>query len=161
MVNQRAGADPSWAMMAGIVTTIVMMGFAVVMPARTVRGARTLEKVLGFEEFLRRVESDRFERVIKTPELFEKYLPFALALRVDNNWCRAFQDIYTTPPQWYTGSSVDRFSVISFHNSLARMTATTSQAMVAAPRSSSSDSSGFGGGGSSGGGFGGGGGGGF
>ena len=50
------------------------------MPARTLTGARTLEKVLGFEQFLGRVESDRLERIVKTPEMFEKFLPYAMAL---------------------------------------------------------------------------------
>ncbi len=159
-LNQRNGIDPTGAVLAGALSGLIVIVFGIFMPARTVRGARTLEKVLGFEEFLRRVESDRFERVIKTPELFEKYLPFALALKVDNNWCRAFQDIYTTPPQWYSGAQPHAFSVHSFHHSLNRMALATGQAMTSAPRSSSG-SSGFGGGGSSGGGFGGGGGGGF
>ena len=161
VLNARLGIfTPAPAMVAGILSGAIMVGFGLVMPARTVRGARTLEKVLGFEEFLRRVEADRFERVIKTPELFEKYLPFALALRVDENWCRAFQDIYTTPPQWYAGN-YHSFSLHSFNHSLNQMAATTGQAMTSAPRSSSSSgSSGFSGG-SSGGGFGGGGGGGF
>jgi len=35
--------------------------------------------VLGFEEFIRRVESDRFKRMITGPEQFEKYLPLAMA----------------------------------------------------------------------------------
>jgi len=42
-------------------------------------GARTLERVLGFEEFIRRVESDRFKRMITEPEQFEKLLPFTMA----------------------------------------------------------------------------------
>jgi uncharacterized membrane protein len=83
-----------------------------------------------------------------------------MALKVDDNWCRAFQDICTTPPQWYSGANGHSFSLHSFNRSLNGMVTTTSQAMTAAPRSNSG-SSGFGGGGSSGGGFGGGGGGGF
>ncbi len=51
------------------------------MSARTITGARALEKVLGFEEFLGRVEKDQIERLEKTPELFEKYLPYAMALQ--------------------------------------------------------------------------------
>ena len=149
MLNARAGVTtPVAPVLAGILSAAIIVGFGFFMPARTVYGARTLEQVLGFEEFLRRVEADRFERVVKTPELFEKYLPFALALRVDENWCRAFQDIYTTPPQWYSGNHV-HFSLHNFNRSLNHMTATTGQAMTSAPRSSnSSGSSGFSGGGS-------------
>jgi hypothetical protein len=159
-LNQRAGIETTApAVIAGVLTAIAIGAFALAMPARTVRGARALEQVLGFEDFLRRVESDRFERVIKTPELFEKYLPYAMALKVDQNWCRAFKDIYREPPQWYAGGRHDTFSIYALNSSLHRMTAATGAAMTAAPRSSSG-SSGFSGG-SSGGGFGGGGGGGF
>ena len=159
-LNVRAGiSTPLAPILAGVLTALIMIAFALVMPARTVRGARALEQVLGFEDFLRRVESDRFERVIKTPELFEKYLPYAMALKVDKNWCGAFKDIYREPPNWYAGYRHDGFSIYALNSSLHRMTAATGAAMTAAPRSSSS-SSGFSGG-SSGGGFGGGGGGGF
>ncbi|MEX2281358.1 MAG: DUF2207 domain-containing protein [Gemmatimonadota bacterium] len=161
-LNTRLGSTaPVGPIIAGALTAIIVAAFGVVMPARTVRGARTLEQALGFEEFLRQVESDRFDRVIKTPELFETYLPFAMALQLDSNWCRAFEDIYTTPPNWYAGSRGQAFSLRSFNSSMSRMTTSTASAMTSAPRSSSSGSSGFGGGGRSGGGFGGGGGGGF
>jgi hypothetical protein len=160
-LNARLGIfAPVGPIIAGALTGIIVGAFGVVMPARTVQGARTLEQALGFEEFLRQVESDRFDRVIKTPELFEKYLPFAMALQLDSNWCRAFEDIYTTPPDWYAGNRGQTFSLRSFNSSITRMTTNAATAMTSAPRSSSG-SSGFGGGGRSGGGFGGGGGGGF
>ena len=78
------------------------------MPARTVAGARALERVLGFEEFLRRVEGDRLERVVKTPEMFERFLPFAMAFGVERKWAKAFQDIYREPP---SGTSGDHWSL--------------------------------------------------
>jgi uncharacterized membrane protein YgcG len=160
-LNNQWGIDSAVApIMASAMTAFIIGVFAFIMPSRTALGTRTLEQVLGFEEFLRRVESDRFERVIKTPEMFEKFLPYAMALKVDRNWCRAFADIYREPPRWYTGSHHGHFHLNSFSNSLTRMTAATGAVMTAAPRSSSG-SSGFGGGGFSGGGFGGGGGGGF
>ena len=60
------------------------------------RGTRALEKVLGFEEFLSRVEGDRLERVVKTPEMFERFLPFAMAFGVERNWAKAFEGICTS-----------------------------------------------------------------
>ena len=154
------GENPAPAIIAGILTFVVMLAFALVMPARTLRGARTREAALGFEEFLQRVEKDRFERVIKTPEMFEKFLPYAMAFGVEDNWARAFDGIYREPPQWYHGHHGERFLARSFVADLSGMATHTTSAMASSPRSSSS-SSGFGGGGFSGGGFGGGGGGGF
>jgi uncharacterized membrane protein len=130
------------------------------MPARTTNGTRALEGVLGFEDFLAHVESDRFNRMIKTPEMFEKFLPFAMALGVEKNWSKAFANIYTQPPQWYQGGSFGPpFFAYGFVNSLNSMSTQAASTFASAPRSSGG--SGFGGGGSSGGGFGGGGGGGF
>jgi hypothetical protein len=144
---------------AGILTAIIIGGFGWFMPARTVLGVRTLEGVLGFEDFLAHVESDRFNRMIKTPELFEKFLPFAMALGVEKNWSKAFQGIYTQPPQWYQGAYGSTFYPNMFVSDLNSMSTLASTAMTSAPRSAGG--SGFGGGGFSGGGFGGGGGGGF
>jgi uncharacterized membrane protein YgcG len=161
LLNKYWGIEsPAGPIVAAVLTGLGLGAFAVVMPARTVFGTRTLEQVLGFEDFLRRVESDRFERIIKTPEMFEKYLPYAMALKVDRNWCGAFKDIYREPPSWYHGR-YDTFSIYALNSSLQRMTTTTGAAMTAAPRSSSGSSGFSSGGGFSGGGFGGGGGGGF
>ena len=155
------GQRPLSFIIGGAVTFVIVLIFARIMPARTIRGTRVLEGVLGYQEFLRRVESDRFERVIKTPEMFERGLPFAMAFGVSESWARAFDGIYREPPSWYShpGGGVFRASV--FASSLNSMSTHTASAMSSAPRGSSG-SSGFGGGGGfSGGGFGGGGGGGF
>jgi hypothetical protein len=137
----------------------IIAGFGLVMPARTLQGARAVENVMGFEEFLGRVESDRFARVVKTPEMFEKFLPYAMALGVEKNWVRAFEDIYRRPPDWYHGPSSHTFQPRSFVGDLGRMSSRAAAAMASSPRSSGG--SGFGGGGGAGGGGGGGGGGGF
>jgi uncharacterized membrane protein len=93
--------------------------------------------------------------------MFEKFLPFAMALGVEKNWSKAFQNIYTQPPQWYQGGSYGPgFYPYVLANNLNAMSVQTGSALSSAPRSSGG--SGFsGGGGYSGGGFGGGGGGGF
>lgn len=153
------GIQPG-SLMAGLLTAAIVAGFGWFMPARTISGARALEKVLGFEEFLARVESDRFERVVKTPQMFEQFLPYAMALGVERNWARAFANIYRQAPEWYRGGDFATFHPDNFVSSLGRMSAQTASAMASAPRSSGG--SGFGGGGGfSGGGFGGGGGRGF
>ena len=129
------------------------------MPARTVEGARALERVLGFEEFLRRVEGERFERVVKTPEMFERFLPFAMAFGVERKWAKAFQDIYREPPRWYVAGTARGRSTERVHQrGCSDLSSRAASAMSSSPRSSGG--SGFSGG-SSGGGSGGGGGGGF
>lgn len=161
-----AGAAANWGMhptvggTAGALTGLPVLLFGLLMPARTVRGTRALEETKGFQEFLDRVESDRFRRMIEGPEQFEAFLPYAMAFGVAEQWARAFEGIYDRAPEWYVSSRGGAFRPLNLVSSLDSMSTRTGQSMASAPRSSSG--SGFSsGGGFSGGGFGGGGGGGF
>src|SRR6202035_1584919 len=120
-IAKMMGMAPLSFIIAGIFTALIICGFAWIMPARTQAGARALEGVLGFEDFLQHVESDRFNRMIKTPEMFEKFLPFAMALGVEKNWSKAFQGIYTQPPSWYQGGYGPNFYPMMFVSDLNSM----------------------------------------
>ena len=145
---------------AAVLCAAIVIGFGLVMPARTVKGARAQEEVLGFEEFLERVESDRFKRMISGPEMFERFLPYAMALGVEKQWAAAFADILREPPNWYHGPGHATFRPSMFVSDLSGMSNATASAMTTAPRSTGGSGM-SGGGGFSGGGFGGGGGGAF
>lgn len=162
-LTERHGIALQTGITAGLLSGLIIVGFGWIMPARTMRGTRALEKVLGFEEFLTRVDSDRFQRLVKTPEMFEKFLPFAMALGVEQTWARAFEGIYTQPPAWYQGANAADFRPRNLTGNLSQLSAAAGTAMTAAPRSSggSGFSSSGSSGGFSGGGFGGGGGSGF
>jgi len=149
---------PTTLIVAAIASGAILALFGLIMPARTVLGARTYERVLGFEEFLNRVESDRYARVVKTPEMFERFLPYAMAFGVERRWAHAFQDICHEPPSWYVGTGPGTFNSLAFSSRMAAFSSQAGSTMGSSPRSSGG--SGFGGG-SSGGGGGGGGGGGF
>jgi hypothetical protein len=139
---------------AGLLAGLSVFAFARLMPAKTRAGASAYMDIRGFEEFLNRAEKDRLLRM-KDENLFSKFLPYALALDVAENWAKAFEGIYQQAPQWYSSPSGFRtFSPSGFTRSLHSTMSSLSSAMFSAPRSS-----GVGGGGSSGGGFGGGGGG--
>ena len=152
-------SDTTWTM-AGITSGLIMCVFGWFMSSRTTVGERALEKVLGFEEFLGRVEKDQIARLETRPELFEKFLPYAMALHVEKKWVQAFSGIALQPPQWFQAPYGSGFQALYLVNDLNFMSSHVGSVMSSAPRSSSG-SSGFGGGGFSGGGFGGGGGGGF
>jgi uncharacterized membrane protein len=146
---------------AGILTGIPVLAFAKFMPVKTRAGASAYMDILGFQEFMNRAEKDRLERM-GDKDLFSKFLPYAIALDVADNWAKAFEGIYQDPPDWYVSPLGFRtFSPYAFTHSLNSVTSDLSSAMFSAPRGSSGGGSGggFGGGGSSGGGFGGGGGG--
>jgi len=146
---------------AGAISAVIFFLFARIMSAKTVLGARTRVAILGFQEFMNRVDADRIKRL--PPDTFEKYLPYAMALGVEHQWAKAFAGIITQPPSWYAGPYTPGYwNPVFFTNDLHGMANTAHSVMTAAPRSSSSGSGfGGGGGGFSGGGFGGGGGGAF
>jgi uncharacterized membrane protein YgcG len=133
--------------------------------APTRAGRDLLDKIEGFRMFLRAVDADRLNRLTppdKTPELFEKYLPYAVALDSEHAWAQQFSSVLehaeqTTgySPSWYVGShafAMNAFA-LSFSGSFSNA--------IAASTLSPGTSSGSGGGGFSGGGGGGGGGGGW
>jgi len=151
---------------AAIIALIIIFIFARIMTAKSLKGVRTKVEILGLQEFITRVDADRLKRM--PPDTFEKILPYAMALGIENRWAKAFQGIVQNPPTWYVGPTpyVGGFNPIFFAGAMHSMAMDAHQAFVAAPRASSTGSGwgggGFGGGGGfSGGGFGGGGGGAF
>jgi Predicted membrane protein (DUF2207) C-terminal domain/Predicted membrane protein (DUF2207) N-terminal domain len=147
----------------GLISAAIWWLFARVMTAKTMKGAQTYVAILGFQEFMNRVDSDRLKRM--PPDTFEKFLPYAMALGVEHQWAKAFAGIVQNPPTWYASpyGYPGVFNPIFFASSMHGMATDMHQVFVSAPRASSTGSGwgggGFGGGGGfSGGGFGGGGG---
>ncbi len=144
----------------GLISAVIWWLFAGQMTAKTMQGVRTRVAVLGFQEFMNRVDADRLKRM--PPDTFEKYLPYAMALGVEHQWAQAFAGIVQDPPAWYVPSNGGLgFNPIFFSRSMHSMATDMHQVFVSAPRASSTGSGwsgGGGGGGFSGGGFGGGGG---
>ena len=66
---------------------------------KTRRGQLVWAEVRGFEDFLDRVDGDRLARL--TPDLYEKYLPYAMALGVERGWTAAFDGIAVPVPEWF------------------------------------------------------------
>jgi hypothetical protein len=135
--------------------------------APTRAGRAVLDRIAGFKQYLSITEQERLERMHSpedTPELFERYLPYAIALGVENRWADRFQGVLAAAAAqgqqgfgWYSGSGSPWSNPGRFAQSVGSSLASTISSASAAPGSSS----GSGGGGSSGGGGGGGGGGGW
>ena len=138
------------------VAAMIWWLFARVMTAKTIKGGQVRVAVLGFQEFMNRVDGERLK--IMPPTTFEKFLPYAMALGVEHHWAQAFAGIVKDPPQWYVGPGGygGGFNPIFFSSSMHSMATDMHQVFVSSPRASSSGS-GFGGGGGGGGGFSGGG----
>ncbi len=160
---------------AGVAVVVILIAVIFVnwfsyelMKAPTRLGRKLLDKIEGFREYLVVAEKDELQfkhPPQKTPQLFERYLPYAMALDVEDVWgdkfseviARAQRDGSYRQPHWYHGRSFGHHSVGSFASSLGSSLSSTVSSSSTAPGSSS----GSGGGGSSGGGGGGGGGGGW
>ena len=134
--------------------------------APTKSGRQVLDRIAGFKQYLSITEGERLDRMHppeETPELFERYLPYAIALGVENRWAKRFEGALAAAAaqgrgfHWYSGSNDPWSNPGSFANSVGASLASTISSASTAPGSSS----GSGGGGSSGGGGGGGGGGGW
>jgi len=134
--------------------------------APTPEGRRVMDALDGFRLYLSVAERERLNLLNppqRTPELFEQYLPYALALDVENAWAAQFADVlalaaaegYT--PVWYVGHGFSSGDFSGFADSLGSGFSSAISSSATAPGSTS----GSGGGGSSGGGGGGGGGGGW
>ncbi len=165
--NIGAGAQPLTIAMV-VVMYVTMATFAIIMKRPTIRGRKLLDEMLGFKEYLEIAEKDELNLrnpPEKTPQLFESYLPYALALGVDQQWAERFAAILASirdadgrpyRPTWYSGSWSSR-NLASNTSKLSGGLNTAISSSVTPPGSSS----GSGGGGFSGGGGGGGGGGGW
>ena len=143
-----------------------------IMKAPTLQGRQVMDKIEGFKQYLSVAEKDRLNELNppeKTPEIFEKFLPYAFALDVEQDWCEQFSDVLEHAretgayvPVWYTGTDFHSRSMQNWTSGLNNMSSQISSASH--PPGSNSGGGGFsggGGGGSSGGGGGGGGGGGW
>jgi uncharacterized membrane protein YgcG len=149
--------------LAGII--IINLLFAKLLKAPTYAGRKLLDEIEGFRMFLAVAEQDYLQWSAppeRTPELFEKYLPHALALDVDQQWAEKFAGVLAASavdgqyrPVWYQGRSFTGFSAASLSSNLA----TSLNSAIASSGVAPGSSSGFSGGSSGGGGGGGGGGG--
>lgn len=148
---------------------IVHLIFSRIMSSYTREGRVITDHILGFRMYLSQAEQRIFDQLTppeKTLELFEKYLPYAIALKVENKWAGSFEAILQQaleqgyqPSYFYTGGHFG--SSFSASDLGAGVSSGLSGTISSASTPPSSSGGGSGGGGSSGGGGGGGGGGGW
>ena len=130
----------------------------------TVEGRKVMDQIEGFRMYLATAEQDRLAEARppeRTPELFERYLPYAVALEVESRWAEQFGDVLARAgeegysPSWYAGAALGTIGAVGVASGLG----TTLGSALASAATAPGSSSGFGGGSSGGGGGGGGGGG--
>lgn len=161
------GAQPG-AVLGVIIGMAGLLGFGSVMQRRSHAGVEAYEKAKGLELFMKTAEKDRlammqsvdspYNEPSRTYDLFEKLLPYAVAMGVEKSWAKQFDGLFDKAPDWYQGNSVSTFHGAAFASSLTNGLSSMNQSFSAQSGSSGSGSAG---GGSAGGGGGGGGGGGW
>ena len=151
-----------------ILCSLVFRIFSKLLKAYSPEGRQLADKIEGFRMFLSTADEKRFDLMSppkKSLELYEKYLPFAIALGCENEWGQKFEEIIDTASLDGNVSSGTSFSQsMSRNNNFSSSFASSFSGAISSASSPPSSSSGGGssfGGGSSGGGGGGGGGGGW
>ena len=153
-------------LLLGIATMAAMLHL---LGAPTFEGAKVLSRIEGFKLYLTTAETNRLnmrDAPQMDEELFERYLPYAAGLGVEEPWSKAFaahlsrihpgreDDDYR--PAWYRGNRWDSGSITRAATaSVAAVSAAMASSMPAPKSSSGSSGGGFSGGGGGGGGGGG------
>jgi uncharacterized membrane protein YgcG len=161
LVAMIAGGQVGWGAtgLGVLVVGIVCLAMVRAMPARTALGSAVRADGLAFRRYLETAEADQI-RFEEREEIFNRYLPFAIAFDLADHWVSTFQHALAPVAggpggsavpyaAWYVGSG----GFDGFNSGLSSFDSGMSSAMTSA------SSSGGGGGGSVGGGGGGGGGG--
>ena len=131
--------------------------------APTPEGRKVLDHIAGFKQYLSITEAERLDRMTPpkdTPELFEKYLPYAIALAVENHWAKRFAGVLAAASVqgqqtfvWYSGSGSPWSNPTGFVDSVGSSLSSAVGEASTAPGSGGGGSSGGGGGGGGGGGW--------
>ena len=166
--NGGRNADFAQAIALYIAAAVAGLGFYW-LKSPTPAGRKAMDDIEGFRQYLGVAEEDRLNALNppdKTPELFERFLPYAIALDVENAWAKRFAGVLAAAgaaaaTTWYAGSDNWSNDPVGFANHLSSDLNQTISSASTAPGSSDSGGGGSSGGGSSGGGGGGGGGGGW
>lgn len=145
------------------------VGFLYMLQGYTSQGLDYKKNIEGFKMFLVTTEQERLKIIgtppTKTPELYEQYLPYAIALGVESQWSQQFAPLFEEMRQqgtpyvsaWIVGTDFNAFTASSFADTMSN----NINSAIASSTTIPGTSSGSGGRGSSGGGGGGGGGGGW
>ncbi|HLC45003.1 MAG TPA: DUF2207 domain-containing protein [Patescibacteria group bacterium] len=140
------------------------IAFGWLLRAFTPEGRQLTDEIDGFKLFLSVTEKDRLafhNPPQRTPELFEKLLPYALALGVEHQWAGQFADVFARldsqgtryAPVWYYGVMSAHFNADDFASTMGSSFTGVVSSASTPPGSGSGFSGGSGGGGGGGGGW--------
>ncbi len=83
-----------------LLTAAVLFGFSRHMPAKTEAGAVAAAQWLAFKRYLQDIE--KYTELEAARDIFDNYLPYAVAFGLDRSWIRKFSSVPGVPiPPWY------------------------------------------------------------
>jgi hypothetical protein len=153
-----------WFIVAAVFVALLNLIFYWLLKAPTTQGRALLDQIEGFRMYMTTAEEKRLDALHppeKTPELFERYLPYAMALDCENEWNKKFAAVLAAAAAagaagaavggWYSGPG--GFNSSGFSRDLgSSLTSSISSSGTAPGSSSGSGGGGFSGGGGGGGG---------
>jgi uncharacterized membrane protein len=116
------------------------------MAAHTRKGIQELRYLLGFKDFIQKVEKNRIKLFLKKdPNYIDRVLPYAVLFGVSDHWIEFYTELELSTPYWYSGNI---HNISSLSDDLGKGFSSSSNYS----ESNSNSSGGFSGGGSGGGG---------
>jgi len=93
--------DTVWCPAVGLgIGAAALIGVGQAMPAKTKKGADAKARWEAFRRYLKEIE--RYTDLETATELFERYLPYAIAFNLERRWVSKFARVESTPiPGWY------------------------------------------------------------
>ncbi len=76
--------------------TVITASF---MPAKTLKGAQDAAKWNAFRNYLKNIT--KYADIKQATDQFERYIGYAVAFSIDQQWTRQFASVLTSMPTWY------------------------------------------------------------
>ncbi len=143
---------------AGSISGIILFVFGFLMTQKTLKGAESKWEIECFKHYMNVAEKYRQEFYEKE-NIFEKFLPYAIAFGMTKIWIKKMELIYGQDfynnymPAWYIGSTLGSFNAEKMTNSLSSISHSISSSVGTKSGSGGRGFSGGGGGGGGGGGW--------
>jgi hypothetical protein len=119
------------------VSGIMLIAWGIVLPFRTPEGDRERERLLGYIRYLEIAEKQRIAfhgAPEQTQALFEEHLPYAIALGLEKEWVRYFDDVpRVQSPAWSNSAKGSPTTITATIETLEWITSSIHRSMAVSP----------------------------
>ncbi|MFT4041371.1 MAG: DUF2207 domain-containing protein, partial [Thermomicrobiales bacterium] len=93
-------AGGAWFPVAALILiAVLLIGMSRFMPQKTPAGAEAAAKWNAFKAYLESIE--RYEKLDQAQNIFDRFLPYAIAFGLERSWVSKFAGVPTAAPDWY------------------------------------------------------------